>query len=69
MPRGTSSSGSRGKNGPEPSDGSWVYAGNSCPSRYLWQRRGPVWVDEHGCRALWEQLDDPVDALPPEGAP
>lgn len=66
----TTSSRTSSTNGPEPGDGSWVYAATAgCPDRLPWQRRGPVWFDGHGCRKTWEQLVDPVDTLPSsEGA-
>lgn len=56
-------------NGPEPDDGSWVIAAYAdCPTRVYWQRRGPVWVDTHGCRHPWSELVEPIDCLEPADA-
>lgn len=58
---------SKSRNGPEPTIGSWVIASISdCPDRYRFVRTSEGWFDEHPCKRTWEELVDPIDALPPE---
>lgn len=51
----------------QPPEGARVLASiaDGCPDLVVWQRRGEVWIDEHGCRHRWSDLTDVV-VLPSE---